>query len=128
MKSFWDSFNLNDMYSDRLWSFKAPWRMLSDATGYTQFRNAQASTQTQIDYENYLRAGNERALRDWHKNVPNRQIRYPELSYPGQIYRSDTSIARNMYDYSTAGANYTGNLIFRLGGLYGVANRLSRSL
>lgn len=109
--------------------YRNAWRQLSDmVTGKTQRDNTQASLQAQIDYEQYLRAGNERALADWHKNVPNRQIRYPELSYPGQIYRANTSIARAGFDYSTADANYYGNLPYRVAGLYGIAGRISRTL
>lgn len=97
-------------------------------SGKTQRDNTQASLQAQIDYEQYLKAGNERALRDWHKNVPGRTIKYPELSYAGQIRRADTSIARAGFDYNTADANYYGNLPYRAAGLYGIFGRLSRSL
>lgn len=97
-------------------------------SGRKQRDNTQASLQAQIDYEQYLKRGNERALADWHRNVPGRQIRYPEFSYPGQIYRADTSIARAGFDYSTADANYYGNLPYRAGGLYGIAGRVSRTL
>lgn len=96
--------------------------------GYTQAQNTQASLSAQIDYEQYIRGGNERALRDWHKNVPNRSIKYPELSYEGQIRRADTSIARAGFDYSTADANYYGNLPYRTAGLYGIGSRVYRSL
>lgn len=97
-------------------------------TGRTQMRNTQKSLQTQIAYEQYLRSANERALKDWHKNVPNREIKYPELSYAGQIRRADTSIARAYLDYSTADANYWGNLPYRAVGLYGVGSRTTRYL
>lgn len=100
-------------------------KMLS---GRQQMENTQASLQKQIDYEQYLKAGNERALADWHKNVPNRQIRYPELSYAGQIRRADTSIARAGLDYDTASANYYGNVLYRGAGLYGIGSRLTRFL
>lgn len=95
-------------------------------TGKTQYENTIASNQAQIDYNEYLRRGNERALADWHKNVPNRQIKYPELSYAGAIYRANTGTARSMYDIDSASANYYGNLGFRLAGLYGIASRVSR--
>lgn len=94
--------------------------------GWTQMKNTQASTQAQMDYEAYLRQGYERQLADWHKNVPGREIRYPELSYPGYIYRSNTASARAGYDYDTAGANYYGNLPYRALGLYGIGSRVSR--
>lgn len=97
-------------------------------TGRTQMKNTQASIQAQIDYEQYLKAGNERALRDWHKNVPGRYIKYPEFSYAGQIYRADTSIASAGFNYDNAFANYVGSFPYKSAGLYGIGSRLSRSL
>lgn len=97
-------------------------------TGRTQMRNTQKSLTAQMNYEQYLKQGNERALADWHKNVPGRSIKYPEFSYPGQIRRADTSIARAGLDYDTATANYYGNLAYRVGGLYGVSSRATRHL
>lgn len=99
-------------------------------SGRKQMQNTQQSLSAQIDYEQYLKRGNERALADWNKNVGSqgRTIRYPELSYAGQIRRSDTSIARASFDYDTASANYWGNLPYRTAGLYGIGSRLSRSL
>lgn len=99
-----------------------------DLLGYTQMKNTQASTTAQMDYEQYLKAGNERALADWHKNVPNREIKYPEFSYPGQIYRADTALTRAGLDYDTSRANYTGNLLYRSAGLYGIGTRLFRRM
>lgn len=96
--------------------------------GYKQMKNTQASLNAQIAYEQYLAEGNRRALADWHKNVPGRTIKYPEFSYPGQIVRANTSIARAGLDYSTAGANYYGNLPYRGAGLYGIGSRLFRRL
>lgn len=109
-------------YRNNFWKFG---EMLS---GKTQRDNTQASLQAQIDYEQYLKQGNERALADWHKNVPGREIRYPELSYAGQIRRADTSITRAGLDYSTADANYYGNLLYRGAGLYGISSRVARTL
>lgn len=99
-------------------------------SGRKQMQNTQQSLSAQIDYEQYLKRGNERALADWNKNVGSqgRTIRYPELSYAGQIRRADTSIARASLDYDTASANYWGNLPYRTAGLYGIGSRLSRSL
>lgn len=99
-------------------------------TGRRSMENTQASLQAQIDYEQYLRAGNERALADWQRNVGSqgRTIQYPELSYAGQIYRADTSIARAGFDYDTAYTNYLGNLPYRTAGLYGISSKLSRTL
>ena len=98
--------------------------------GLTQKQNTQASLQSQIDYEQYLKEGNRRALADWNRLVGSkgRTIRYPEFSYAGQIRRADTSISRAGFDYSTADANYWGNLPYRAAGLYGIASRLSRTL
>lgn len=115
-------------YSDWLYKHWLPFRGVAPVLGYTQFKNTQASLSAQMDYEQYLKAGNERALRDWHKNVPNRSIKYPEFSYPGQIYRADTSIARAGFDYDTAGANYSGNVLYRTAGLYGIGSRIARTL
>lgn len=98
------------------------------AFGRQAMKNTQASLSAQMAYDQYLKMGNERALRDWHKNVSNRRIAYPELSYAGQIYRANTSISRAGFDYSTADANYWGNLPYRSAGLYGIASRLTRSL
>lgn len=109
-----------------------PHRRFEDAlTGRTQMRNTQMALSTQMKYEQYLRQGNQRALSDWYKNVGNptgRHIKYPEFSYAGQIARADTSLARAGLDYSTASANYYGNLPYRGAGLYGIGSRLSRTL
>lgn len=105
-----------------------PQRIEQMLTGRTQMRNTQRSLTAQMDYEQYLKRGNERALADWHRNVPGREIRYPEFSYSGQIRRADTSITRAGLDYATAGANYYGNLAYRVGGLYGISSRASRRL
>lgn len=104
----------------------AIWDWIDTATGKKQMDYIQQSNQTQIDYNNYLARGNERALADWHKNVPGREIKYPELSYAGAIYRANTGSARSMYDNDIASANYSGNLAFRLAGLYGIGSRLAR--
>lgn len=120
------SFARGDLYGGL--SRSTPIPMLKDFFGYTQYENTQNSLSAQMDYEQYLKAGNERALRDWHKNLPGREIKYPEFSYAGQIYRSNTSIARAGFDYDTASANYYGNLPYRSAGLYGIVGKLSRSL
>lgn len=106
------------------------WQYVQNMFGYTQMRNVEKSTTAQIDYEQYLKGGNERALADWYKNVGSqgRTIKYPEFSYAGQIYRGDTAIARAGFDYSNAAANYYGNLPYRTAGLYGIAGKLSRTL
>lgn len=107
-----------------------PLQFIEDLSGYSQYKNTQNSTQTQIDYNNYLKGGNARALVDWQKNVGSqgRTIKYPELSYAGQMYRADTASTRAMFDADTAGSNFFGNLPYRAGGLYGISSRLSRSL
>lgn len=115
-------------YSDFLDAYWKPFKLIEPMVGYTQMKNTQASLQKQIDYEQYLKQGNERALRDWHKNVPGRSIRYPEHSYAGQIQRANTSIARAGFDYATADANYSGNTPYRVAGLYGIGTRLARML
>lgn len=97
-------------------------------TGRRTYENTVASVDAQIGYEEYLRRGNERALADWHRNLPGRTIRYPEFSYAGQIRRSDTAIARLGYESDSAYANYYGNLPYRTAGLYGISGRVARSL
>lgn len=116
-----------NLYRD-LQAYAGPMKLEQMLTGRTQMRNTQKALTAQMNYDQYLAKGNERALADWHKNVPGREIVYPEFSYAGQIYRANTSIARAGLDYDTAGANYVGNLPYRAGGLYGVASRSSRRL
>lgn len=96
--------------------------------GYNQYKSTEASTNAQIDYNEYLAGGNKHALDDWHKNVPNREIKYPELSYAGQMYKAYTGAYRAGLDSYTASANYYGNLPYRFAGLYGVGSRISRWL
>lgn len=107
---------------------KKGWNNIPNMFGYTQAENTKQSLSAQMDYDQYIRKGNERALADWHKNVPNRSIKYPELSYEGQIRRADTSITRANLDYATSDANYYGNLPYRAIGLYGVGSRVYRNL
>lgn len=105
-------------------------KFVKSILGYRQYENTKASTQAQIDYNEYIKRGNQRALADWNRNVGSkgRTIRYPELSYAGRIYQADTASARAMYDSDTAYANFSGNLPFRLAGLYGIGSRVSRWL
>lgn len=109
----------------KLWS--NGWDIFS---GRRTASNTQKSVQAQISYNDYIKAGNQRAYDDWMRNVGKygRTIRYPELSYPGRIYQADTASARAMYDADTAYANYSGNLPFRIAGLYGIGSRVSRWL
>lgn len=102
------------------------WNWYDNVSGKTQLDYLKASNQAQIDYNTYLAKGNERAYADWKKGFPGREIKYPELSYPGAIYRASTGSARSMYDIGVADANYSGNLAFRLAGLYGIGSRLAR--
>lgn len=104
----------------------AVWDWLDRATGKKQMEYIQQSNQAQIDYNTYLANGNARAYADWKKGFPGKEIRYPELSYPGAIYRANTGSARSMLDSDIASANYTGNLAFRLAGLYGIGSRVAR--
>lgn len=105
-------------------------RLGRDMLGYSQWQNSRKSYQTQIDYEQYIRSANERALAGWNNTYGRKglTIKYPEFSYAGQIARSDTAIARNMLDYASADSNMYGNLPYRAGGLYGVAGGLFRRL
>lgn len=102
--------------------------VLSMLLGNSQRQYQKASNQAQIDYNNYLKQAYERQLADWHKNVPNREIAYPELAYAGSIYRADTGIARSTLSNYSADANYYGNLPSRGSGLYSVGSRLTRFL
>lgn len=106
---------------------KYPGEVASSLLGFRQTSNEQASNQAQISYEEYLKGGNRRAIADYYRNV-SRPMRYPELSYPGQVYRSDTAIARNLFDYDTAGANLYGRSLYGTAGLYGISSRASRFL
>lgn len=112
--------------------YKGNWnnakQFFGDVSGYNQYKQTQKSNQAQIDYDTYLRRGNERALADWHRNLPGRQIRYPELSYPGAIYRADTGVARSMYSSDSALSNFAGNVVYRSAGLYHVAGGVSRRM
>lgn len=113
------------------WTYKNPLAWLfGDITGYNQMKSTQASIQAQIDYNNYMKAQNEKALSDWRLYVGSqgRTIKYPGLSYPGQIYKFDTATSRAGYDYLNASSNYYGNLPYRTAGLYGIASRFSRWL
>lgn len=104
--------------------------ILSDVTGKTERDNEKAQYQNQIDYEQYLRSGYERQLEDWYRNIGIPQgltIRYPELSYAGQIYRSGKNIANSGLGYSSADARYSRSF-YGAAGLYGVASKLSRRL
>lgn len=102
------------------------WDWFDMATGKKQMDYIIKSNQAQIDYNTYLANGNARAYADWKKGFPGKEIRYPELSYPGAIYRANTGSARSMYDIGIADSNYTGNLAFRLAGLYGIGSRVAR--
>lgn len=102
------------------------WNWVDNVSGKSQRDYIEASNRAQIDYNNYLAKGNARAYADWKKGFPGKEIRYPELSYPGAIYRANTGSARSMYDIDIADSNYTGNLAFRLAGLYGIGSRLAR--
>lgn len=123
--------SLNNLYyaARSLWNPNSQvGKFARSVIGYEQYQNTQKSTQAQIDYNEYIKAGNQRAYNDWMRNVGSkgRTIRYPELSYPGRIYQADTASARAMYDADTAAANYYGNIPFRLAGLYGIGSRITR--
>lgn len=103
-----------------------PWG--KSVLGYTQYKNNQASEKAEIEYNEYLRKGYERQLQDFYKNEPGHTLRYPELSFPGQINRTNTIIARTGFSYDNAYANYIGGLAGRASGLYGISGKLYRSL
>lgn len=105
-----------------------PFRAVSALVGYDQAKATIESNKAQIAYDEYLRAGNERAYNDWKKNVPGRDIKYPELSYPGAMYRADTGIARSMYSNDSAYSNLYRNTVYGSAGLYGITNRAARTL
>lgn len=101
-----------------------------DMLGYSQWQNSKKSYQAQIDYEEYIRKANQRALDNWYRTYGSKglTIKYPEFSYSGQIVRSNTAIARNMFDYASSDSNMYGNLPYRAGGLYGVTGGLFRRI
>lgn len=101
-----------------------------DLLGYNQWQNSKKSYETQIAYEQYIKAANQRALDNWNRTYGSKglTIKYPEFSFAGQIARADTAIARNMLDYASADSNYYGNLPYRTSGLYGIGSRLFRTL
>lgn len=107
-----------------------PFRAVSSLVGYDQTKATIESNKAQIAYDEYLRRGNERAYNDWQKNVGSkgRTIRYPELSYPGAIYRSDTGIARSNYSSDSAYASNYRSFVYGTAGLYGIAGRAARTL
>lgn len=73
----------------------------------------------------YQKGGYERALNDWHKNVPGREIRYPEQSYPGHIRALDTGISQSYAASLGSVSRLTGQLAG--GAIYG-GNRSGHSL
>lgn len=117
--------NMYTMYS-RNWNNVV--QFAKDVSGYSTYENTKKSNAAQIDYDEYIKRGNERAFADWKKNVPGRSIRYPELSYPGAVYRADTGIARSSYSNDSALSNFAGNVVYRGAGLYHVAGGLSRRM
>lgn len=92
------------------------------------------SQSRQRELYRYQRGGYERQLRDWHKNVPGRKIRYPEQSYPGHIRSLDTGISQSYASSAGSVAGFTRNLTAgygyaRSGGLFGkTPSRTSRWL
>lgn len=103
-------------------------------TGRRAYENTQKSNQVEIDYLQYQKQAYERQLADWHRNVPNREIAYPELSYPGAIRGINTGVTRLGYGTDSAYANYVGHMantalgMARGAGLYKVPGRAYRSL
>lgn len=126
----WDSKGQAMMYAHGL--FNPVQDFWNSMTGFKQNYNTQLSTKKQIDYNEYLNAGNQRAIDDWNNTIGKkghgRTIRYPELSYAGAVARANTGSYRAMYDASNSSANYYGNLPYRGLGLYGVGSRVSRWL
>lgn len=104
------------------------WTRVKDFWGYNQKEYNKEQTANTIALNEYLRGGYERQLRDWHRNVPNRQIKYPELSYAGQIYSLNTGNANASLGYDITASNYNSNLYGRAFGLYGIGGKFSRYL
>lgn len=104
------------------------WNRVKDFWGYNQKEANKEQTQNTIALDEYLRAGYERKLQDWHRNLPGRKIQYPELSYPGQIYSLNTGIVNARLGYDITASNYNSNLYSRSYGLYGIGGRFSRYL
>lgn len=78
------------------------------------------SQSKQRDLYRYQRNAYERQDRDWHRNVPGREIRYPELSYPGHIRTLDTGISQSYASSVGTGARLAGELAG--GYIYGRSN------
>lgn len=118
------------LYDYESWLYKNwyPFRAVSSLVGYDQAKATIESNKAQIAYDEYLRAGNERAYNDWKKNVPGREIKYPEFSYPGAIYRANTGIARSGYSNDSAYSNNYRSFVYGTAGLYGIGSRASRYL
>lgn len=91
----------------------------------TRYFSNMYSQAKQREFYNYQKKGYERQLEDWHKNVPGREIRYPELSYPGRIRAADTGISQSYASsYST-----TANAVSSIGSLgFSAARSVARSL
>lgn len=103
----------------------------ASAVGYGANLYSQAK---QRELYRYQRAGYERQLRDWHKNVPGRTIRYPEQSYAGHIRSLDIGISQSYAGSVGSSSGLTRSLssgygYARSGGLFGKApSRTSRWL
>lgn len=74
------------------------------------------SQSQQRDLYRYQRNAYVRQEKDWHKNVPGRSIRYPELSYSGHIRALDTGISQSYASSVGTGARLTGQ--FAGGSIY----------
>lgn len=68
------------------------------------------SQHKQRELYQYQKNAYERQYRDWSKNVPNRTIRYPELSYPGHIKQMDTGISQSYASSVGSVSRFTGQL------------------
>lgn len=99
-------------------------------SGGTAMEQKQESQSVQIGYDEYMKAGNERAYNDWQKLYGSKglSIRYPELSYPGAIAGYDAGISRAYISSDIAGTEYASSLPYRGAGLYGIAGRAVRTL
>lgn len=98
--------------------------------GWRKYHDTVKSNQVQINYNEYMKAGNQRALNDWQKLYGSKglSIKYPEFSYAGSIAGYDAGISRSYIANDIAGSNLVGGLPYKGAGLYGVAGRAVRRL
>lgn len=91
----------------------------------TRYGSNMYSELKQREFYKYQKNAYERQLEDWHRNVPGREIRYPELSFPGRIRAADLGLSQS---YARS-YSHTANAVSSIGSLGFSAQRsVARSL